>query len=502
MTRTEFYAGTVCAVLLWVGCGVAEPAAAADTNGFGRALVRVTATVQESDASLPWQKKAPFVRQGYGILVGESRVLTTESLIRNQTLVELQYARTGERIPATVELADCQVDLALLRVKPSPAGSAGAASAPLAESVVPNAKLDLIQFDETMEIQKGSAQIVKTTMATLPAAPYQTLLYTLLTDINVNGTGAAVVQDGRLAGVMLSYDRSTRTGSMLPAGTIRHFVADAAEPPYKGFAYAGFVWQPLVDPAKRAFLNATPDGQGILVISPMPGTGAYSTLTNDDVIVKWDGRAIDNLGFYDDADLGRMSVAYLIQGRREPGEAVPLTIIRDRKTLQVTVTLSRRDEATSLIPEDVTGDPPPPYLVDGGLIIRELTGRYLRGRGGEWIRNVDSRIAHLYMTRQHAPEQVGDRVLVLVGVLPDPINIDFQEMRDEVILSVNGQPVRNMKDVFRVLGPSGHVTRLETQGSGIDVVMDAQQIEAANARLAKLYRLPALRYPPADGGSK
>jgi S1-C subfamily serine protease len=192
-----------------------------------------------------------------------------------------------------------------------------------------------------------------------------------------------------------------------------------------------------------------------------------------------------------------VAVSYLIQGRR-PGDSVPVRIVRDRKETSLTVRLTRRDEASSLIPEDIAGAQAP-YLVDGGIIVRELTGRFLKSRGNDWMRNTDSRLAHLYYTRQHAPERPGERVVIVVGVLPDPINIDYQDLRDEVVTSVNGQPVHNMADVFRAVDKTGHLTRLGLQGVGVDVVLDAARIEQANARLARNYRIPALRYPPTGG---
>ena len=73
------------------------------------ALVEVTVSFQEFDPFFPWQQRAPGMRRGYGILVDNSHVLTTENLVRNHRLVELRRLRTGEKIAATVELSDCQI---------------------------------------------------------------------------------------------------------------------------------------------------------------------------------------------------------------------------------------------------------------------------------------------------------------------------------------------------------------------------------------------------------
>jgi S1-C subfamily serine protease len=479
---------------LALALALGTPAFADDSNAVDNAVVQVLVTAQEVDPFTPWQKRAPYTRQGYGVVVDSTRVITLESLTRNATLVEIQCARSAQKIPAAVELADSQVDLAVLRVKPG-AVPGPARRTSLTGYVKPAATLQAVQFDNTLEIQKGGVQFLRVSMAGLPAAPYSTLLYTLLVDIAINGHGAAVINDGKLAGLILSYDRSARTATMVPGPTIQRFMDDVAAPPYKGFAYAGFVWQPLVDPVKRDYLGVRQDGRGVVMLAALPGSGAFGALKPSDVILEWDGHAVDTLGFYEDEELGRMALPYLIQGRRKPGDTVPARVVRNRQELVVNVPLSRRDEASSLIPEDVEGEQPK-YLVDGGLMIRELTGRYLKARGNDWLRNVDPRLAHTYLTRQHLPATPGERVVVLTGVLPDPINIDYQDFRDEVVLAVNGQPVRNMDDVFRAVAADGHVRRLRLQSIGVDIVLDAAQLTSANARLARLYRLPSLRYPP------
>ena len=129
-------------------------------------------------------------------------------------------------------------------------------------------------------------------------------------------------------------------------------------------------------------------------------------------------------------------------------------------------------------------------------IIRELTGHFLRARGSQWMRSVDTRLAQLYLTRAGDPEQVGDRVLILAGVLPDRINQDYGQFREEIVTSINSQPVRNIRDVYRVLGPDGHVERLGLKGIGIDLALDVEALPEANARIAQRYRIPLLRNPP------
>ncbi|MBL7077119.1 MAG: hypothetical protein ISS31_06590 [Kiritimatiellae bacterium] len=482
-------------VIALILCGpLAARPATADTDDLSRSLVKVSVTAQEFDAYMPWQKRKPHARDGYGIAVGPHRILTSEALVRNGTLIELQRPQSGERLAAQVVESDHQIGLALLEVSPDVAPF-------VAVDVRPDRQFDadtplqVVQLDNTLALQTGGAQVLSVAMTELPSAPYPVLLYTLLTDIAVNDQCTIVMSRDRLAGIVLQYNGNRRTAEVLPASVLARFLADADAPPYAGFAMAGFQWRPLVDPTRRAYLGATETTDGVLILACMPGTGAAEILKPNDVLLEWDGHRIDNLGYYVDPDLGRISMPHLIKFRRAPGERVPLRVIREGKELELDLLLARHRDTDALVPENTLREQAP-YLIEGGLVLLELNGHFLRARGSDWTRSIDPRLAHIYLTRGTSPEKPGDRVVILAGVLPDRINQDYGMFRQEIVTSVNGQPIRNMRDIYRVIGPKGHVERVGLQGIGIELVLDTAALTEANERISRLYRIPRLKNPP------
>lgn len=455
-------------------------------------LVQVIVTYQERDPFLPWQLGQPQTRVGYGVLVNPSQVITTESLVRNHRLVELRRPRSGEKIPVVVDLADYQVNLALLRL---PDAKVGEALVPvsLAARVASGDRVDILQFDETAAVQKFHANVMQMRVGNLPLAPHSSLLFSLLCEVNVAAEGAPVLLNGQLAGLIVNFDRNTRTADLLPYPVVRAFIEDASTAPYEGIGSAGFQWTTLVDPAKRAYLNVGHEGQGILVLSCLPGTSACEVLKPSDVILEWDGCVVDNLGFYRDPDFGRLSFPYLIMGRRKPGDLIPVKIVREGRETTVSLKLARRADGDALIPEDVTGEQAE-YLVAGGLIIRELSGRYLRSHGAKWHRSVDPRLVHLYLTKQSQPERPGDRIVILSSVLPDPVNSGYEKFQNQIIVAVNGKPVSNMSDVFKIADADGGLERLSLESVDVDIYLDREQLAAADRRLSALYRIPSLRF--------
>jgi S1-C subfamily serine protease len=452
-------------------------------------VVQVIATFQEYDSFMPWQTRNHGTRYGYGMLIGDSLVITTEALVRNTKLVELRKAQQGEKIAARVIASDCEANLALLEVIDKKAFSA-AQPLGIADTVPKLAEVGILQFDGTGQIQHGKGRVIEIAMARLPNAGYSCLTFELLTDLNINSEGAGVISNGKLAGLIMAYDRDTRIGTMLPYAVIRQFLDNVNNPPYKGFASAGFIWKPLVDPTKRRYLHVSEPGSGVLILSTLPETSAHDAFKPDDVILEWNGHPIDNLGFYTDPQYGRLAFSYLIKGKGRPGDVVPVKLIRDKKEQTVELTLCHRNEGDNLIPENTIGEQAE-YLVSGGFIIRELTGRYLRSYGNNWQSEVDARLGHLYLSRRLKPESTGERILILSGVMPDPINIGYQHFRNIIVTHVNGTKVDNLNDVFELLKKDKVVSRLTLHSVGVDIVLDADKLQEANQRISETYRISA-----------
>lgn len=476
-------------------------AATQPTNGIPDGpLVQVIVTTQEPHPVLPWQNREPSMRVGYGVVIDGGLVLTTEHLVRHSRLLELRKPRAGEKTGATLLIADSQVNLALLRMN----NGAEPAATPLKVdgSFTRHPRLTILQFDETSEVQRGDAQTVQLMVAPLSGAPHSSLAASLLTDLNVNGEGAPVVVDGRLAGLMMSYSRGERIGHMVPGPVIAKFLELVRMPRYPGFASADFAWTPLVDPVKRRYLGVNTQGRGVLVLSCLPRPDAGDALKPNDVIVSLNGRPVDNMGFYTDPDMGRMELSCLVKIRSGVGDLVPVTVVRDRKQTDMNIRLAYRSDSDNMIPEDIEGCAVE-YLMYCGLLIRELTGRYLQAGGADWRQTADPRLANIYLNDRLRPAAPGDRVVILSVVLPDPVNVGYQEFANSIVTHVNGTRIGSMRDVFRIFDADGAVSRLTLLNVGTDIVLDTTLADEANARISRSYGIPALQYrAPASGSPR
>ncbi|MBN2301060.1 MAG: hypothetical protein JXN60_00955 [Lentisphaerae bacterium] len=454
-------------------------------------LVQIIVTYQEEDPLHPWLDLQPNARYGYGVVIDANRVLTTEPLIRYNRHIELRRPTAGVKTTASVVTSDPSAGLAILRTS-NQDDLGGTRAIHIAKQVPLDASVKILQLDGTSNLRNDNAHVLRASVTSMPSSANRRLLYSLLASVAVNGPGAVVIYKGKLAGLVQDYHSGTRVAQMEPCTAINSFITDTKHSEYTGIASAGFTWSTLVDPTKRRFLGIGENIGGVIVHACLPGSGAFDTLRPNDVIIEWDGHVVDNLGFYNDRFYGRIEFTHLVNGTRQPNDVVPVTVVRDRRMVQAHVALSRQLDRHLLIPENVT-DTPSPYLISGGLVIRELSGKYIRAHGSDWRGSFNPRLAHMYLSGPQNNACVNEHVVILAGVLADPINIGYQHFSNELITHINDQPVLNINDVFRIVDADDGLRSVRLKGIGVDLVLSEKNLKEADKRVAHTYRISNLR---------
>lgn len=463
-------------------------------------VVEVLVTAQRTDPRLPWRREHPSARQGYGVLVSPTRVITTEELVRNAALVEIRKPGQARKLAARIHQADIRADMAALDIEALPPDALLTPVA-FADELQRGDKVQIVTYDEAGQRKAGDGRITETSVEAVPDAASSLLMFRVLTDLKSDGQGAPVFHDGRLAGLAIDYDAESQSSLVIPSLILKRVLEDIDAPPYEGLPTAGLLWAPLVDPAKRRYLALKDESRGILVTRLLPGSGAAQALEPGDVIMSWDGKPIDSQGYYTDETYGRLLMTHLIAGRRRPGDIVPVSIIRGGRPMDVQITLAVHSDRNALVPRNAE-ELPSDYMVEGGLVLRELTVDYLKAFGGKWMVNANPRLVNMSLTRGMMPERAGQRVVILTAVLPDPINIGYQGIRDEIVTRVNGQAIENLDDVFDIMKRDGVIRRLSFESTSLELVLDPSLIKEANRRLAAQYRIPALSVRHGGGAQR
>lgn len=481
-------------VLISIFSALPAPATEPPPLSYDATIVEVITTCQEFDPQIPWRKKQPQIRQGLGVVIEGGQVLTVEGIVRNATLLEIRRVKSGAKLEAKVIEADDQIGAALLKVSAQNAGEQFK-GVPITDKVRRNDMVTIVKIDESGQFQRDEGQVVE-----IMATPHG-LLLKVLTDLGLEKNGTPVFLGGRLAGITINYDKNTQTCLVLSGTTLQKFCSSVNSPPYSGIAWAGIRWEPLLDPAKRKYLAIGETTGGILVTRTTAGSGAAAVLQAEDVILEWDGCQIDELGYYQDPDFGRLLLTHLINGRRAPGETAAVTILRNKQKSVVQIPLNRQNDSEQIIPENTTGLQAE-YLAEGGLILRELTGDYLRSGGNEWIIQTNPRLVYYYFNPWQFSDKPGEHIVILSKVLPDQINIGYHDYRNEIVTAVNGRPVRKLADVFAAVDRDNGLKNVSLMGYDVDLVLAEEELAAANQRIAVNYRIPSLRFQRAQPAQK
>jgi S1-C subfamily serine protease len=457
-------------------------------------IVEIIATCQEFDPRIPWRNKPPQIRQGLGVVIEGNHILTIDNIARNSTLIEIRRAKTGAKLEAKAVVSDEQAGIALLKLSDEKASSQFR-SVPLADKVQRDDLVQIVKLDASGQLQSDEGRVIEVT-----SSP-RGLLVKVLTDLSIEKNGAPIFIGGKLAGIILQYDKNTQTCTALAGTTLKNIVAAAMTPPYEGIAWAGMTWEPLLDPAKRKYLGADQHKGGILVVRTAPGSGAAAVLQTEDVITEIDGFQLDEMGYYADPDFGRLLFSHVVNGRHKPGDEIPLAVIRNRQKITLKMPLKRQSDIAQVIPDNTSGARAE-YLADGGFVLRELSGDYLRAAGNEWIIQINPRLVNYYFNPWQFSVKDGDHIVILSMVLPDLINIGYHEYRDEVVTAVNGEKIRSLDDVFRIVERDGLLKRVSIMGYEVDLVLDEAEMAQANKRIAANYRIQKMRFKSSKSDEK
>ena len=154
---------------------------------------------------------------------------------------------------------------------------------------------------------------------------------------NGNSGGPLINSLGQVIGINTLVVRSTNDGNVaeglgfaIPSNQVKEIMTQLIANGRVDRAYLGVAYQP-VDPqiAGALNLNAT---NGVLITRVDPGTPAAKVgLQEGDVILQFDGQPIDQ-------DHSFQSLLFT----HKAGDTVPLTILRDNKTMLVQITLAAR----------------------------------------------------------------------------------------------------------------------------------------------------------------
>jgi hypothetical protein len=149
--------------------------------------------------------------------------------------------------------------------------------------------------------------------------------------------------------------------------------------------------------------------------------------------------------------------------------------------------------SAALIPEDRLSTPPP-YLMAGGLVFRELDVPYLQAWGKDWEASIPSYLRTLFKLQGESPTPEQQRLIILADVFPDEYNLGYHDLSQKIVKSVNGYPIdsiKKMEQAFQHPLDGFHVIEFMPCYGMNKVILDAAHFDEATSVIMEKYQIPA-----------
>ncbi len=428
----------------------AQPASGeAVPDNVERSVVKVFTTVRYPDPFRPWTKQAPQEISGSGVVIDGKRILTNAHVVLYASQVQIQANQGGDKISATVEAIAPGIDLAVLKLDdPSFFGK----HAPLARaSKLPAIKDAVLAYGfptggASLSITKGIVSRIEFVSYNLPVTG---LRIQIDAAINPGNSGGPAVAGDKMIGLAFSKlgGDSQNIGYIIPNEEIELFLKDIADGHYDGKPAMYDYLQTLENPALRAFLKLDKSVEGIVVHQPAHDDAGYP-LKEWDVITRIGDTPVDDQGKIALGPDLRVNFQYLVQKVAKDGK-LPLTIIRDGKTLQVQLPVSA--ERPMLI-SDLRGSYPP-YFIYGPLVFSKASYQFLSFLNSkEIITGLSFMRSPLVIQIGDPPDASRDELVVIASpYFPHKLATGYSNESGAVVRSVNGVPVRNLRHLVALL---------------------------------------------------
>lgn len=451
-----------------------------------QSVVKVLTVSDAPDYEQPWQSHGPANSSGSGGVVMTKRglrVLTNGHVVQNQVFVELRRFGASRKYVAEVEGVSHECDLALLRVHKEEffegADPIELGTLPLLGDTVTVCGYPI--GGDRLSLTQGVVSRVEVSAYAHSQRPL--LSVQIDAAVNAGNSGGPVFKGDKLIGIAFqALDESQNIAYAISLPVIRHFLddLDAARP--VTFPSLGIIWQRLESDSHRKALGLKRTDGGVLVVRIAFEGSAWARLEEGDVLLAIDGEPIASDGTVPLRPGELVDHSHRV-ALRDVGEELSITILRDKKRLNVKVPLMR---PSLLVPEDQY-DVKPTYFVFGGLLFAPLTRDYLKSWGHEWWKAAPNELVSIYENKIRTPER--QDVVILQKVLADKVNQGYHEYENHVVHSLDDVVVRSIRHLVELVEAARGSFICVGLADGQRIVLDRAQAVDRSTVILERYNL-------------
>ena len=454
-----------------------------------RSVVRIFTVAQNPDYSSPWDPGESGSGVGSGFIIDGNRILTNAHMASNARFIAVEKEGDARRYEAKVKFIAHDCDLAMLEIQ-DPAFFK--TTAPLHLGGVPS--LDSIVTVLGYPIGGDRLSVTRGVVSRIDYQVYSHsgvdshLAIQIDAAINPGNSGGPVIQDGVVVGVAFqgfSGMVAQNVGYMIPVPVLTRFLQDVKDGHYDRYVDAGIQFFPLINPTHRRALGLAPGDFGVMVSDVMQAGAAFGQIQVGDVLLAIDGRPISSDGRVN-MDEDRLMLNEVVE-RKFKGDTVGLSILRQGKKIDVSITLST---PWPYLTQARQYDVKPRYVIYGGLVFQPLSSSFY----GSLSQKTDT--LRYYYTQFLGKELYlkHPEVVVISKVLPDPINTYQGRFVNTIVDQINGSTIKTLEDVAAAFKKPSEFYVVRVVGDPQPLVLEASAVSKAQQRILARYKIDADAY--------
>jgi S1-C subfamily serine protease len=468
------------------------PSAAAQGN-ITESIVKIYTTYDRPNYFRPWQMRGQRSRIGSGCIISGNRVLTNAHVVSDHTFIRVRRAGQADKFVASVEAISHELDLAILSVKDK-AFFEGARALQIGE--LPRVGDNVFAYG----FPKGGTRITITEgivsrieRKIYSHSRFENLVCQIDAAINPGSSGGPVISKGKIVGVIFQSTSGQNIGFMVPAPVIQHFFTDLTDGRHDGVPTLFIVWQNLENPQMREFLNMSKEQSGVLVKEVSPAFLGKNKLLPGDVILSVDNHDVANDETIVLRETERISFGYAID-RKQINDRVELEVLRKGRVLSLDIGLEVPRALYGYVIPRIQYETPPTYYIIGGLVFTRLTENFLN-LWSKW-QNVPIRLKKYYFEIITTENQERQDVVILMDILPDEVNVGYDDFKNLVITEVNGIKINKMRDLVDAFEKhDGNYHRILMEFHNAELVLSIKGLKRKSQNILQKYKVTADRSP-------
>jgi S1-C subfamily serine protease len=427
-----------------------RPVSAADD--LRESVVQIHATIRPPNFFEPWAKQSPQKITGTGVIIDDKHILTNAHMVNYAAEILIEPFESGKKTQAKVIGIAPGMDLALLEPRDL---SAIAKRPPMPRAKKLPSVRDAVSV-YGYPIGGTGLSITKGIISRIEYADYSYSDFGLRMQvdaaINPGNSGGPAIADDKMIGLAFAgLEDSENIGYIVPNEEIELFLADMADGKYDGKRSIHDDIQTLESDALRASLGMAPGMTGVLVTN-IRRSEHGTVLRPRDVILKVNGETVENDGMIRLKGDVRWSFLYLA-GKWAKDNKIPITVLRQGKPVELTVTLEPEPEYVI----KPLHDQYPRYFVYGPFVFTTASVEFVQG-----LRQVEENRDELLdrhsslVTRFNEDVTFhGEELVAVAAVLPHKISEGYEDdFRARVVSHVNGTAVKNLPHLVQLLRDS------------------------------------------------